>query len=168
MVTCKLKLLFTLLEHQMLRYFYQELPNIEYQFLLTFNMKPFAIDTYIGSDEDIMQLVTSNGLSWKMRLDPYQKLSMFMSLISDSIITFPTLANPLPLNEVVNVKLYQVYDTFHQEYMIEVRVNGTLIFSKESNKQIPKEYLNVKVLPTYLVTDIRSVTMSNFFVISIP
>ena len=147
-------------------YFPQELPNIENQYLLSFNMKPFAIDTNMGIYIGFVQLNDDAGFLWKMLLDSSLTLSMNMPQISNSI-TFPTLPNPLPLNEIVNMKLYQVYDTFHQEYMIEVRANGTLILSRGLNEQIPEKYNDVKITPTGSYFE-RSVTLSNLFVLSIP
>ena len=130
-------------------------------------MKLFAIDTHMGVYDGFVTLSANAGHLWKMWLDSNPTLSMSMPQISNSRITFPTLPNPLPLNEVVNMKLYQIYDTFYQKYMIEIRVNGTLIFSKGLNEQIPEEYTDVKITPTASVFK-RSVKLSNFFVLSIP
>ena len=130
-------------------------------------MKLFAIDTHMGDREAFVTLSGNAGFLWKISLDSIPNLFMVIPQISSSRITFPTLPNPLPLNEVMNMKLYQVYDTFHQKYMIEIRVNGTLIFSQGLNEQIPEEYTDVKITST-AAPYTRSVKLSNFFVLSIP
>ena len=62
---------------------------------------------------------------------------------------------------------YQIFDTFYQKYIVEVRANGTLVFSKGLKESLPMKYSELK-LDLNENGHERSIKLSNVHILDIP
>lgn len=142
---------------------YQDTTKMENQWMLTCNIAPKET----GVDGKKLMTLRNDQRLQSIKMSLLDDLRILVEVnINDGKIA--TKSNTISINEFVRVTCYEIFDSFLQKDIIQIRVNGIVVATGVHSKSLPIQYTGVKLWVVNSVTDSQKILFADTYVGEIP